>query len=122
MRIGEVAAKSGIPASTLRYYERIGLLEPPHRIGGQRHYEDNILDTLRLIQLAKRHKFTLDDIRVLLNNCSGNHTVADTWRDIAKDKLTEVQAKIAKYQAIEATLNESLTCECDNLDTCDLVA
>ena len=68
MRIGDVAKQAGIPASTLRYYERIGLIEPPDRSSGQQDYNDDIFDMLQIIQAAKSAGFSLTDIRQLIES------------------------------------------------------
>ena len=52
--IGEIARQSGVPASTIRYYEELELLPPARRVSGQRRYDDTILQQLNLIQLAKQ--------------------------------------------------------------------
>ena len=80
MSIGEVAARTGIPASTLRYYEQIGLLPVPRRENGQRRYGPEVLRLLALIQVAKQASFSLTEIRNLLETES---PVAEGWRAIA---------------------------------------
>ncbi|MEO1442094.1 MAG: MerR family transcriptional regulator, partial [Chloroflexota bacterium] len=54
VRIGEVARQSGVSASTLRYYEGIGLIPAPVRVSGQRRYNADIFRVLRTIQAAQR--------------------------------------------------------------------
>jgi len=64
MRIGELAERSGIPASTIRYYEKEGLLPKAQRgANGYRVYQANALEQLDLIQLGQRLGFSLDTIR-----------------------------------------------------------
>ena len=58
LTIGEVAAMAGLQASTLRYYESIGLLPPAKRVSGQRRYTTNILSVLAVIQMAKEASFS----------------------------------------------------------------
>jgi len=119
MRIGEVSRRTGIPASTLRYYEQIGLIDPPQRVGGQRDYNESILDTLKLIRVAKEQAFSLEEIQTLLQ---ADQPQSDQWRDIAQQKLSVVQAQIAQFRILEATLIESINCDCIDLTTCDLIA
>ena len=64
MKIGELAERSGIPASTIRYYEKEGLLPKAQRgANGYRVYQDNALERLDLIQLGQKLGFSLDAIR-----------------------------------------------------------
>lgn len=67
MRVGELAERSGISASTLRYYEKLGLLRPASRnASGYREYTNETLEQLALIQRAKELGFSLREIRALL--------------------------------------------------------
>jgi DNA-binding transcriptional MerR regulator len=61
---GEVAQRSGKTASTIRYYEEIGLVPAPHRIEGRRRYQPEFLRTLAVIDSAQRAGPTLDEIRL----------------------------------------------------------
>lgn len=63
MTIGQVARKTGLRASAIRFYEKSGLLPRPDRAGGQRRCDDLILDRLALLDFAKKSGFTLDEIR-----------------------------------------------------------
>lgn len=67
MKIGELAQRSGIPASTIRYYEREGLLPKAQRgANGYRVYQDGTLEQLDLIQLGQSLGFPLETIRTML--------------------------------------------------------
>lgn len=106
--IGEVAALAGVQASTLRYYERIGLLPPARRMSGQRRYTTAILPLLAVIQMAKEASFSLPEIQVLLQ--SDGAAVSDRWRDLAARKISELEAVINHAQEMKAVLEESLVC------------
>ena len=64
MKIGELAGRSGLNASAIRYYERRGLLPAPHRAGGQRRYPADALHRVVLIRFASEMGFTLSEIKV----------------------------------------------------------
>lgn len=106
LTIGEVAALAGLQASTLRYYESIGILPPPNRISGQRRYSREILSVLAIIQLAKEANFSLPEIKTLLY---GEESIpSERWRKLAEQKLNEVNAIIARAQEMKQLLEESL--------------
>ncbi len=114
MRISEVVKQSGIPASTLRYYEEIGLIPAPKRVNGQRDYDSTIFEVLDKIQLAQNAGFTLREICELMQG----DRIQDRWKPMARQKLIEVQRTIQTFQAIEQTLQDSLMCPCDEGGIC----
>ena len=65
--IAEVARRSGFPPSTLRYYEKRGLIKSDGRQGLRRQYDDAVMSKLALIALGQRAGFSLDDLSGLLN-------------------------------------------------------
>jgi DNA-binding transcriptional MerR regulator len=67
MRIGEIAERSGLSSKALRYYERVGLIEPPDRTpSGYRNYAAAVLDRLRFIRSAQAAGFTLGEIKGII--------------------------------------------------------
>ena len=66
MKISEVAERSGVPASTLRYYERLGMLAARRNPNGYRHFDEDHLERLEFIASAKRLGLELPEIRDLL--------------------------------------------------------
>ena len=115
LTIGEVARRAGLKASAIRYYESLGLLPEPERVRGQRRYDGGTLRRLRVIEVAKRAGFSLDEARVLLTNSD-----AAQLRALAERKLTEVDDLIARAQAMRAWLVTASGCRCETLDVCAL--
>ncbi len=70
MTIGELAAESGVPASTIRYWERIGVLPKPPRTNGQRRYAPDAVQRLAVLRLAQACGFRLEEMRRLLHGFS----------------------------------------------------
>lgn len=67
LMIGEVARRAGMRTSALRYYEDMGLLSPPHRVGGgHRRYDPSIFDTLAVLRLAQRAGFSIAEMHMLV--------------------------------------------------------
>src|SRR5271155_2019514 len=91
LTIGEAARRAGLAASTLRYWERVGLLEAPRRLGGKRRYDPRVLRQIELIALSKRAGFTLAETRVLLAGLSEKTPPPKIWRQLAASKLPEIE-------------------------------
>lgn len=90
MRVGELADRSGISASTLRYYEKLGLLRPASRsAAGYREYTKETLDQLALIRRAKELGFSLREIRSLLARPRG--ASRESLLAAVASKLTELE-------------------------------
>ena len=98
MKIGELAERSGIPASTIRYYEKEGLLPKAQRgANGYRVYQDNALERLDLIQLGQKLGFSLDAIRSIV----ALHGTA------LKDALLgQLDARLQEIDRLRAILDE----------------
>jgi MerR family redox-sensitive transcriptional activator SoxR len=111
MTIGEVAQLAGLQTSTLRYYERIGLLPSPKRVNGQRRYAPEVLQILAVIQLAKEVNFSLEEIHTLLYDSSAHTSPSERWRALAQRKQQEVEAIIAQAQEMKRLLDEAIACE-----------
>lgn len=66
MKIGELASRANMPASTLRYYEKVGVLARPQRVNGQRVYPPDALKRLKVVRIAQGLGFTLAEIKLLM--------------------------------------------------------
>ena len=114
MTIGRAAKAAGVPATTLRYYEREGLLDAPVRTtAGYRMYDDQAVERLRFIRAAQAVGFTLDDIRTLLRLDS-----ADSCGDVQKlleRRIGEVDRKMAELRFVRMALGKALK-QCEKSD------
>jgi MerR family transcriptional regulator, redox-sensitive transcriptional activator SoxR len=113
MTIGEVAKRTGLRASAIRFCERAGLLLKPVRTSGQRRYGAAILDRLAVLERAKACGFTLTEIGVLFNN-EGSHSAK--WRALAESKIAELDSTIERIAAMKALLQRR--CECATAAEC----
>ena len=120
LRSGQVAEAAGVNLQTLRYYERRGLVaEPDRTLGGHRVYPAHTVTVLRVIKAAQRLGFSLQEVAELLDMGSHRHgRGSDGLQARAKDKLTEVEAKIADLGVIRDTLIAAVDAGCDDLITC----
>jgi MerR family mercuric resistance operon transcriptional regulator len=110
LTINSVAKKSGIGIETIRYYQRIGLIEKPEKpLSGYRVYSEGIIDRLLFIQRAKKLGFSLAEIANLLALGDGRCTEA---KELAIRKLEITKNKLNDLQAIASTLEKLIqSCE-----------
>ena len=120
LTIGQVARRAGLKTSAIRYYESVGLLPEAPRESGQRRYGDDTLRRLRVIDVAKRAGFSLDEARVLLSTGNGGPPAHAQLRELAARKLPEVDELISRAQAMRAWLVTARGCDCETLDVCAL--
>ena len=105
-QIGELAARSGLTADTLRYYERLGLLPPPQRTaGGFRVYPLATLDRLSFIKQAQSLGLSLQEIRDLVSYTDGGGLRrCRRVRDLLERKLADLDARLTELQEFRWTL------------------
>ena len=116
--IGEIATRSGVPASTIRYYEQIELLPEADRVNGRRRYDPSILQRLGTIRLAQQAGFTLDEIQMLLHNFPADTPPSERWQVMAAQKLDELNKRLQMIEQMKTILEETLDCECETMEAC----
>ncbi|SRR5579871_5704600 len=113
MTIGEVAKRTGLRASAIRFYEREGLLPKPARTGGQRRYDHSILARLAVLERAKKAGFTLDEVRQLF---SDRGRPSESWGRVAQKKLKELDKLLERVASMRLLLEKR--CQCADLEEC----
>ena len=112
-RIGEVTAQTTLSRDTLRYYERLGLLDhPPRTSGGFRMYDEATLERLRFIKRAQAVGFTLEEIRELVTFDGQGLTRCRRVRDLVQTELAEFDERLSELRTFRRALLGSLR-ECD---------
>ena len=110
MRIGEVAGRAGVTPDTIRYYERIGLLEPPTRLqSGYRNYQPEVADDIRFIKKAQMVGLRLEDVREVLEISLGGRAPCEHVRGIVIERLADVEGRLRQLRALRKTLKAVLT-------------
>jgi MerR family transcriptional regulator, redox-sensitive transcriptional activator SoxR len=122
LSIGEVAARAGVNASAIRFYERRGLLPPPERVGGRRRYTAAAIRRLEIIDAAKRGGFSLVEIGILLASGDAGAPANERLRALAAAKLPQADALIEQVRARRDWLAAASACGCETLDACALFA
>jgi MerR family transcriptional regulator, redox-sensitive transcriptional activator SoxR len=118
MKIGELAARAGLKASAIRYYERLGILVAPDRSGGQRRYADDAVYRALLIRFAAEMGFSLREVKLFLNGLRDNEPVGPRWKKLAQRKIVEVQERIRRSRRLKVLLEQLLRCRCASLQVC----
>jgi DNA-binding transcriptional MerR regulator len=105
LSIGELARATNTPAETIRYYEKIGLIDAPARTDSNyRSYSEGDRARLRFVRRARELGFAIDQVRTLLHltdNRDHDCTVAD---DLVRENLVAVERKIADLNALKEQL------------------
>ena len=114
MDISEVAKKSGVAASALRYYERKGLIHSMEREGTRRKFSPAVLDQLALIALGQVAGFSLDEIRVMFT--PGGEPNID--RDMLASKADELDRMVKRLKAMSEGLRHAAACPAPSHAAC----
>ena len=102
MKIGELASRTALNASAIRYYERCGLLAAPYRVSGQRRYSDDDVHRVLLIRFASDMGFTLGEIKLFLSGLRDKAPVGPRWRKLAHHKIKEVNEIIQRSRRLKS--------------------
>lgn len=123
MNIGQIAAESGVPAKTIRYYEEVGLIAPaPRRDNGYRHYGDVDLHTLRFIHHARALGFPVDEVRELLALWRDRRRASADVKKLALARIAEIDRKLAELTALRRTLADlAERCHGDHRPECPIL-
>lgn len=120
LTIGQIAERAGLRTSHIRFYERAGVLPEPARVSGQRRYRSEVLDRLSIIDVAQRAGLTLEEIAPLTGPENRTADAGRHIRALAGEKLPQIDALIARAQAVRQWLQVAQTCDCVTVDVCEL--
>src|SRR5579875_2688586 len=121
MKIGEVARRSGVASSALRFYEERGLISSTRSGSGHRSYPRAVLRRIAFIVFAQRIGLTLEEIAVELAKLPGDRapTRAD-WSRLSRGWTSRIDERIAELERLRSSLTECIGCGCLFLDRCAL--
>lgn len=118
MKIGDVAERLGMPASTIRYYEKVGLITQQRRVSGRRQFDDRALLTLQFVRLAQAAGFSLSETKSLLESYAADPGPAGMWKPFAEAKRANVRQQIKGLKKVDRVLSALLSCDCASLSEC----
>jgi MerR family transcriptional regulator, copper efflux regulator len=123
MNIGEVAARSGVPAKTIRYYEEVGLIRPADRTSnGYRAYSPTDLHILRFVQRARSLGFTMRECKQLLALWSDPQRASGDVKALAEVRIAHIDRKMAELAAMRSALTTLAdSCQGDARPDCPIL-
>jgi MerR family redox-sensitive transcriptional activator SoxR len=121
LTIGELAERSGIATSAIRYYEERGLVRSRRTTGNQRRYERPMLRRLAFIRTAQRVGLSLEEIEQALARLPSNRTPTKAdWSRLSRGWRPRLDAQIAQLERLRDTLDSCIGCGCLSLKRCNL--
>jgi MerR family mercuric resistance operon transcriptional regulator len=121
--IGELSRRSGVNVETIRYFEKVGLIEtPPRTEGGHRVYGERNVRALGFVKRARELGFTQDEVRAMLKLGGPDTACCDEVREIAVHHLGQVRGKIADLARIERLLSTTVErCSGGHVPQCPVI-
>lgn len=115
LTIGDLARRTGVAASALRYYEELGLLSPRRRPSGHRTFAPDDVAVVGVVLFLRDVGFTLKEIKRMMSRRSAAPRV---WRALATRKVGELDRAITKAQAAKTAIEHALACPRENILEC----
>jgi MerR family redox-sensitive transcriptional activator SoxR len=121
LAIGEVAERSGLAVSAIRFYEDKGLITSTRTPGGQRRFRRDVLRRLAFIQAAQRVGLTLDEIRGAMESLPGDAGPSGAqWKELSGSWRPLLDERIELLLALRDQLDRCIGCGCLSLERCRL--
>jgi len=123
MNIGEISKRADLPVKTVRYYADVGLVKPSGRTeAGYRIYDDKTLRKLIFVRRARAMGFSVEECRKLLGLFEDQSRASSEVRNIAKQHLLEVDAKLAELKNLQKELSLLVrSCNGDDRPDCPIL-
>jgi MerR family transcriptional regulator, redox-sensitive transcriptional activator SoxR len=120
LSIGEVARRTGVRTSALRYYEDAGILPIPERVSGRRRYDADSIHRIEVLRFAQQAGFTLEEIKTLFHGFRAETPLSKRWQSLAHAKLREFDLLSMRIQRMRRALELGLRCGCIRIEDCTL--
>ena len=121
LTIGELAARSGLTTSALRFYDSQGLITASRTAGNQRRYERSMLRRVSFVRSAQRVGLTLDEIKQALATLPDERTPTRAdWERLSRQWRDRLDERIRELEALRDKLASCIGCGCLSLDRCAL--
>ena len=122
MNIGDVAARSGVPPKTIRYYEDIGLVQPARSGNGYRTFRESDVHKLKFLGRARALGFSIENCRALLALWEDDRRASIEVKQIAAGHLDEIDRRIVELREMRRTLADLVeACAGDQRPDCPII-
>jgi MerR family redox-sensitive transcriptional activator SoxR len=122
LTIGEVAARSGVATSALRFYETQRLISANRTSGNQRRFDRAVLRRVALIQAGRAAGIPLEQIRATLETLPANRTpTRRDWERTSRRWRDDLDERISTLRALRDRLTTCIGCGCLSIDACELL-
>jgi MerR family redox-sensitive transcriptional activator SoxR len=119
LTIGEVAARSGVATSALRFYEEQGLVASERTDSGHRRYPRSVLRRVAFVVFAQKVGLSLEEIGVELSRLPRNRVPdRSDWAKLSSGWTRRIDERIAELERMKEGLSECIGCGCLSLDRC----
>jgi MerR family transcriptional regulator, redox-sensitive transcriptional activator SoxR len=119
LTIGEVAERTGVATSTLRFYEKEHLISSDRTAGGQRRYHRDVLRRVAFVRVAQRVGLSLDEVRSALATLPEGRTPTKAdWARLSEGWRPRLDEQIAVLERLRDELTSCIGCGCLSLRTC----
>jgi DNA-binding transcriptional MerR regulator len=118
VKIGQLASRTSVNASAIRYYEKLSLIPVPYRTSGQRRYTDEAVHRVLLIRFARDMDFSLEEIKIFLSGHNDKTPVGKRWQKLAHLKIRQIDKTLVRAHRLKSLLEHLLHCRCASLREC----
>ncbi|MCI2399355.1 redox-sensitive transcriptional activator SoxR [Aliiroseovarius subalbicans] len=121
MSIGQMATRTGLAVSAIRYYEAEGLVRPIRTAGGQRQFHRADIRRLSFVRITQQLGFSIAEIRAQIEKLPDGRTPTKAdWTRLARGFRRELDARITAMQQLRDSLDSCIGCGCLSLKRCAL--
>jgi MerR family redox-sensitive transcriptional activator SoxR len=119
LTVGELAERTGVATSALRFYEERGLIHSERNVSGHRRYARAVARRVAFITFAQRVGLTLEEIRAELNKLPKDRVpTSEDWDRLTKTWSTRIDERIEELERLKLGLTECIGCGCLSLERC----
>ena len=123
LSIGQVAKRTGLRTSALRYYEEAGILPAPPRVSRRRVYDADTVRRIEVLKFAQQAGFTLEEIRTLFHGFRWGNAIERALAGVgSKQRLHELDLLAKRIKRMRRALDLGLKCGCIRIEDCTLTA
>ena len=121
LSIGDLASRTGLAITAIRFYEEKGLLTSMRNSGGQRRFKRSDIRRLSFIKISQQLGFSLVEIRDVLHHLPNNRTPTKSdWQQLSKQFEKDINERIEKLTTLRNNLSSCIGCGCLSLRSCAL--